>query len=419
MAQPPKPRIMWSAKDDPRITSGYGIMGKNLLPRFAKHYGPENVLIFAPIYNRDFIQEWEGMKILPGVAGSEPYSEDILLNHYQHYNCTFLLQVGDWAPLRQVPAMAAADRLLWVQWAPLDFLSWPENMTDFLSKAWRVVPWIQWAEKQFKGHDLKNVTAPIPLGIDEKVWHPYERSELGPTMRSCGFTDDTFNIVMVTANQHRKYIMEQLQGIGIFQEANPEVQVQLYYHGSAGGERDITDDLKAVGLWGKGQHRFIDPYVTATGGATEEQMAKIFSSADVVLNTAFEGFGLSIIQAQSVGKPVICMNLGAGEELAVWGAMVPPDHVDYRDNLQKPVATPLTIAESLTAIYKKQAADGRTVSQMAINHVLRRFTWDKVAAQWFDLIDELMEERERLSLYIPEPSKNLRRKARITVEARQ
>lgn len=401
---------MWSAKDHPMIPSGYGIIGKHLTPRLARHYGADNIKIYAPVNQHAFVGEYEGMEVYPGNA--KDFGENLIERHYQRARAMFVLQVGDWLPLSVLPTIAREDRVLWIQWAPYDFWNLMDSTVNkILGACWRVIPWCEYGEKKFKEHGLANVTAPIPLGVDTEIWHPIDRGELGGTMASMGFTSKTFNILILGANQNRKFLREQFEAVALFRKGYPEADARLYYHGPLEGERDISLDFAQLDLID--YFRRPDPYEMIMGGINEAVLARTYNCADVVLNCAYEGFGLSLIQAQAVGTPAIGLAEGPGPELIVHGALVPVDFVDNTTNgqaaLQKPVAGPQAIASALEQVYK--TADYRTPNARAVEHVRRKYSWDVIADQWIALIDQLVEERERLSLTLPEPSEALNARA--------
>ncbi len=404
------PRILWSAKDGPWLASGYGVMGKHLLPRFAKKYGKKNILIFAPVFQQYEIREWEGMTCLPGLK--HDFGEEMIESHVQNHDVTFVLQVGDWFPLKVLPQLAAQDRVLWVQWAPMDWMAVPKDyIQGILKPAWRVVPWNRYAQKMFQAAELPNVTEPIPLGLETSLWRHIDRSQLPESMKSLGFSEQTFNILIVGANQRRKYWQEQLEGISVFRKANPQVQVRLYFHTTTetGGESDLKN---ACQLYGLGDIvLYPDQYVMANGGLTEEQMVRIFNCGDVVLNASHEGFGFSMAQAQAVGVPVIALDDQASTEIVSYGAHVPSMGFDHGQQWLKPIPSPIGIAQALEHFWSKKNLPWGENNERAIRHIQENFSWDLVASKWFALIEELMAERESHSMYIPSPSKMLRRRA--------
>lgn len=400
-------RILWNAKDAPWIASGYGVVSKHLLPRFARQYGADNIHIMAPVYVRDFTTEWEGMQVLPGINWD--YSEEMVKSHWDNVKPTFYLQVGDWYQMKQVPQLAAANQILWVQWTPYDFLRVPKGMVDnTLRYAWKVVPWSRYAEEKLRAHGLTNVTPPIPLGVETQLWRPLDRLQLPLVMASLGFKESAYNILIIGANQRRKYWFEQLEGVGMYVRAHPEVEVRLYFHThmQSGGEADMQLILEECGL-GK-CYVAPDAYTLACGGYSEEQLVMMVNCADVVLNAALEGFGLVQAQAQACGVPVITLSAGVGQEIVLYGVEVGTMGTDYAAPLLKPVPSPLNVADALAALHPLR---GQRSSQ-AVEHIRKNYSWDVVAEQWFALIEQLMWERERDSLYVPtEPGPLLLEKA--------
>lgn len=408
---PEHPRILFNPKDNPFINSGYGIIARHLVPRLAAHYGKDSILVFAPVFQRDEIRDWNGVKILPGVSAT--FGEDIIYEHYVHQKCNLLLQIGDWAPLRTIPQLASENKLLWIQYAPMDFLNFPQWAFDILKCAHKIVPFTKQAEKAFKGYKLQNVSEAIWIGLDSSLWQPLDRHEYPNTMRSLGFAEDTYNILIVAANQSRKYLRETLEGIKHFIEAYPQAKTRIYMHTHVAGERRLDQDVQELGL--QDIVSFPDPYDLVNGGIDESQLVVVFNCADLVMDVAMEGFGMSQTQAQACGVPVVCMSEGGGPELVKWGVEVPSYSIDRSQALLKPVPHPAQIATGIETMYKAYL-EGKRRSDSVSQWTRENFSWDLIAEQWIKLIDQVMEEREKFSLYVPRPSEELMRRSREMVE---
>mgnify|MGYP001608309441 CR=1 FL=1 len=408
---PEHPKILFSPKDAPFINSGYGIITRHLVPRLAAHYGKDNILVFAPVFQRDEVRDWDGVKILPGL--STAFGEDVIYEHYVRQKCNILLQVGDWAPLRAISQLASENKVLWVQYAPMDFLNLPQWAFDILRFAHKVVPFTKQAEKAFKGFKLQNVSEAIWIGLDSELWKPLDRREFPNTMQSLGFSEDSYNLLIVAANQNRKYLRETLEGIRHFVEAYPQANTKVYFHTRVHGERQLDQDIQELGLQDKVS--FPDPYDMLLGGIDESQLVIVFNCADLVLDVTMEGFGMAQSQAQACGVPVVCMSEGGGPELVKWGVEVPSYSIDRSQPLLKPVPHPAQIATAIETMYLAYR-EGKRKSETASKWAREVFSWDVIAEQWIKLIDQVMEEREKYSLYVPRPSEELMRRSREMVE---
>lgn len=400
------PKILWNAKDHPELRSGYGIMGKHLLPRLADKYGPDNVLIFAPVYTNQRIETWNGMKVLPGPRAD--FSDGLACQYYARYDCTMLLQVGDFVQFTDLPQAAARDEVVWVQWAPWDYWYLPPQLKENLKYPVQIVPFTKYGEEQFRKLGLENVHEKVWIGLDLDAWKPIPRSSLTGTMEKLGFEENAYNILLVHANQRRKYIQESIHGIGAFAEHNPDLKVNLFLHTNAeGGDADLRIDVAEAGLV---TTMVMDSFEIMLGGMSEQEMVEIFNCADVVMDVCYEGFGLSMTQAQAVGVPVVGLSEGPMTELVSYGIACPPTHVDHQILFGRPVAGADSIANGLQSLY----ADGaRKVGHRILSD---DFHWDKIAEEWFDVIKEVHDMREKFTLYIPEPSEALKAKARTFIE---
>ena len=408
------PRILFNVKDHPTLNSGYGIIARYLAPLLAERYGRENVLILAPVYQRDAVGEYEGMKVLPGITPG--FGEEILEEHYNRQSCNILLQLGDTWPLGALPDMAAQDRVLWVSWCPVDWLGMPKNIINRIRFAHKLVPFSKAGEAQLRQGGLPNVERAIWLGLNTDLWKPTPRETLPKTMYSLHFRETTFNILLVGANQERKRMRQQLEAIQLFRRTFPQSDPRLYLHTTMKVERDLEADLDELGL--ADISAWPNQYMMVNGGLPEDAMGAIFNCADVVLNCCQEGFGLAHIQAQACGVPVIYLTEGAGPELVVSGVGVPPMAVETTRN-QMTVAIPNTmgIARALEELWKRRVERGQPLrSEKSVQFVQDNFSWPKIAEQWFEVIDRVMEDREKFCYDLPAASQELRDQAARMVE---
>ena len=175
-----KPKILFNPKDHPDLNSGYGIIARYLLPRLGDRYGRENIIIYTPIYQRDHISQWNGMTVVSGTEFS--FGENLILDHYQTYGCNLLIQVGDAWPLGVLPDLAAQDKVLWIQWIPIDWLSMPKNILYRIKPAYKLVPFSKYGENALRRAGLPNVEKAIWLGLNLDIWKPMAREEMPDVM---------------------------------------------------------------------------------------------------------------------------------------------------------------------------------------------------------------------------------------------
>ena len=409
-----KPKILWNAKDHPSLNSGYGIVGGHLLPLLGDHYGRENIIIYAPVYQKDSIGSWEGLKVVSGTEFS--FGENMILDHYQEYNCNLLLMVGDTGPLGIVPDLPAQDKILWVQWIPVDWLGMSKNVINRISPAYKLVSFSKYGEASLRKAGLNNVAKAIWVGLDTSVWKPLPRERFPQIMSSLGFGMESFNVLLVGANQERKRIRHQLEAISLLKKVHPEIPLRLYLHTLVVGERDLRADLDELGI--VELVVYPDQYIMTQGGFPEDVMVRIYNCADVVLNVCMEGFGLSQTQAQACGVPVIVLSEGAGPELASFGYEIPPIGSETSAHQQTiPIPNVVAITRCLEDSWEKRKQKGSPLrSEPAIKFIQDNFSWNKIASQWVEVIDEAMGDRERFCMQIPATAEWLDTKARTLVE---
>ncbi len=117
-----------------------------------------------------------------------------------------------------------------------------------------------------------------------------------------------------------------------------------------------------------------------------------------------EGWGLSVTQAQAVGRPVIGLSEGAASEQILFGEVTSSGRVDYTARLTKAVPDPVGIAAAIDRIVEK----GVFFSPETARLTAEKYNWDRIAERLIAVIDRVHAERESLSLYIPEPDERLK-----------
>lgn len=114
-------------------------------------------------------------------------------------------------------------------------------------------------------------------------------------------------------------------------------------------------------------------------------MPAAYMLADVVVNasTKPEAFGRVIAEAQAMGRPVLASDHGAARETVIPGEtgwLFAPNDPD-------------ALAEALKRALSLDAAERQRMASVAIDHIRRTFTVDRMCAQTMDVYREVLAER--------------------------
>jgi glycosyltransferase involved in cell wall biosynthesis len=107
----------------------------------------------------------------------------------------------------------------------------------------------------------------------------------------------------------------------------------------------------------------------------------LLEESDIFVNPSYsEGLPTSVMEAASVGLPIIATDVGGTNEIIKHmksGLIIPPHQ-------------PWLIAESLKVLLKDETA-AKTMGLMARNTVMSKFNWDVITKQYENLIKEVVE----------------------------
>ncbi len=126
------------------------------------------------------------------------------------------------------------------------------------------------------------------------------------------------------------------------------------------------------------------PNVICHGFLSDEELNQAYAGCNIfLLPTWFEGMPTVVLEAMSFGKPIIVSNVGATAEL-----------VDTSNGYLLESRNPQLVANALIDFSKLADLEKEKLGENSYNHVMKHFTWDKVAERHEALFEELGKEIE-------------------------
>lgn len=305
-------KLMWHG-NAPHVPTGYGQQAALFLPLLAERYDVGCSVNFglegAPI-------RWHNIPILPGLG--QDWGNNTIVQHATRFfdgdpKGGIVLTLADVWPLE--PAMAQQVNM--ACWCPVDHDPAPPRVKEFLAQSGAVPI----AMSRFGQEQLADLDALyVPHGVDCELLKPMDKREARGGM----FPDDAWVIGMVAANKGHPSRKGFSQALGAVKRLMDEHEnVHLYLHTvltphTHGGE-NLLGLMQTLGIDGN-RVRAADQYSLMFSPYSMSDMRRIYGAMDVLLNPAFgEGFGIPIIEAQAVGRPVITTDFTAMPELTGGG----------------------------------------------------------------------------------------------------
>jgi len=166
--------------------------------------------------------------------------------------------------------------------------------------------------------------------------------------------------------EERKNIAGMIKAFGILKEQY-HIPHKLVLAGKFGyGEKEICQAMKAASY---------PEDIVCAGFVREEEKWALLKEADIFLFPSFyEGFGLPVLEAQSVGVPVVTSNVSSLPEIGA-------DSVAYCDPTE-----PVSIADAVYSIISDQGRKNDIIKKGLEN--VKRFSWDKCAEEIARLLND-------------------------------
>jgi glycosyltransferase involved in cell wall biosynthesis len=317
-------RILWLG-NPPWAPSGYGEQAGLFVPRLAAQGHELAVLCNWGLHGQMTV--WNGVPCYPsdGLWGNRnlpTYADTLRADQIISLCDAWILKPETWP-----------EGLRLALWTPVDHYPLPPAVLKVLrDDRIRPVAMSRFGERMMLDADLDPLY--VPHGVDTSLFRP--RPELKDEVRDgLSLPRDAFVVGMVAANTSspmipRKAFPQALAAFTRFAEQHPDAWLYLHTDFSpqgAGCDLNIVCDL--VGC-PPGRIRYPDPAGFQLG-FPREAVALTYQAFDVLLQPSMgEGFGLSSLEAQACGVPVIVSDHSAMPELLGAGWLVHGDPwLDY------------------------------------------------------------------------------------------
>lgn len=368
----------------PHVNSGYGVQCKGLLAGL-RQLGYEVAL--APNFGlQGGLIQADGLDVYP--LYRDNLAQDVLPRHAKRFGADLVITLYDVWPYSI--DFANSLKTPWCAWFPQDSYPPAPIVLERLRTADYPVAISRFGQQSVMEQGI--ACDYIPHGVDVNVFKPLDKAEC---RKQFEIPAEKFVVLMVAANQSfpsRKAFPEALAAFAEFHRAHPNSVLHLHTTPMPKGKM-----LEGIELWSLIQALgitdaviFTDEY-TMCLGVPDTEMAKIYNSADVLLNPSMgEGFGVPIIEAQACGIPVVTTAFSSMPELTINGIATEGYQQSWTLlNTWQVTPSISAIAEALEAIHSR--ADDESVQQAKIGRsvIADRYAWPVIWEHWHKFLGEI------------------------------
>lgn len=267
---------------------------------------------------------WNGITVYP--VGFANYGNDIAAANAKQHQAHILLTHQDvpW----QEPDKLAQGGTRWVPWMPIDHTPLSPQILNRLNPEYCYQPMVlsRFGLEVAQAAGLDPLF--VPQGIDTARFVPGSRTDARAAL---GWPESAFIVGIIATNKgypNRKAWPQQLRAFRAFAEQHSDAVLYIHAYGDDGADPSVTTRMAwhlGDDLMRSGRIIFAHPY-DLNQGYTTAAMVERYQALDVLLSVSMaEGCGLPLLEAQSVGIPVI-----AGD----WSAMAENVYAGWKVDIQ-------------------------------------------------------------------------------------
>ena len=344
-----------------------------------------------------------GVLIYP--SGLDPFSQDVAVEHYLHYNADMLITAKEpW-----VFSTLHKEAINFVPMAIIDHSPVSASITSRLHTAFKVIAVSRFGQSELKKNQIESTY--IPHGVSD-VYRPLSPIRRMACREMFSLDPEEFVVGIVAMNRSRKLISRQILGYKRFLELNPDVKSHLFLWTDVQPTRAMDEPstgISDVGVsllpeimeLGMGEAIKWPDRKNVTEGIPEWDgdnyidgwdMVKLYNCFDVnMLCTGGEAAGLPYIEAAACGVPSICTDYAGAPEYIGPGLTVPAnDYVILNSPGTRYYLPDIDgMAEALTKLYN---TDREKLKRKLTRHA-ERYSWDNIVKRYVNpFLDECEEE---------------------------
>ncbi len=373
-------KIVWHS-NAPFVSTGYGSQTALFAPRF-NEAGHE--IVISSFYGLEGSPiGWRGIPVLPSLGGT--FGNESLPGHAKAFfgeprGGLVITLMDCWVLDAQ-----AMSKMNVASWCPVDHDPAPPAVLRYFDESGA----IPIAMSRF-GEERLAEFGPlyVPHAVDTKAYRPIGKRE---ARKAAGLSDSQFVVGMVAANKgnpSRKCFPQALMAFKAIRERHDDAILALHTEMNSSNGQNITQMVAEMGL--AESVRAADQYGYVYHPSPPEEMAKVYSTFDVLLNPAMgEGFGLTPLEAQACGTPVIVTDFSAMSEVcgAGWKVKSTPHFTGQMAWQREPDIE--DIVESLEECYAMPRSLRKSTSERARAHALRYDADGVMTDYWTPALEEI------------------------------
>ena len=209
------------------------------------------------------------------------------------------------------------------------------------------------------GYGVSGYVDVVPLGVDTERFHPKKRSE--EKRAELAVTPDETLLVFAGRLDMEKRPLHLVEAVKQLDESLKARLVLV-------GEGPQREELESLGD---------DRVIVLPYESDPERFATLLASADIYVTAgAHETFGLSVVEAQACGLPVVGVEAGALVERVPreLGRLAPVDD-----------------AAAFSAAIEEVLQQSQTMGPAARRHVEEKFSWEACFEKWLEVYERAMK----------------------------
>ena len=384
------------AGDTPTVTTGFGLVAKNLLNRL-NTMGYDITVLGVNHYGLPYDQQKFPYPIYPNEQGGP---EQVFGFHkfwgiYEHVKPDIVLFLNDpWlidSYMKAKPERTLPHTKLFAYY-PTDASPIKPEWLKTLNSLSGQVCYSHYAEdviRKSNGGEIPENLHQIYHGVDTKTFFPVNQNA---ARNKLGIPNDLFIVGMVARNQFRKRFDILLAGFVEFAKDKPDAR--LYMHTALDDiGYDIADLVRQFDI---AEKIILTEDITPAQGVSDDRLNLIYNSFDVnALISLGDGFGLPVAESMATGCPQLVSDHSCLKELVDGhgGLTVKTDAWILNTNginTWGGISSYKDIAEKLDILYNNKELRLK-LSEQGYNYITQdQFNWDHIVQQWDRLFKDAL-----------------------------